>query len=229
MTSGRRNGVIVAIDGPSGAGKSTITRLLADKIGYIHLDTGAMFRSVALAVHRAGVSPDDDSLLADVCRSIRIEFDRTGDSYRVLLNGEDVTTEIRRPEISLLTSVISTKAPVRETLLAQQRAMAKDGGVILEGRDIGTVVFPDAEIKFFLSATAEERGKRRYLELLAKGEAVSLDQTVSQVVARDLQDEGREIAPLRMAADAIFIDSTSLSQEQVLDLMISEIENRSRS
>jgi CMP/dCMP kinase len=217
--STRANGVIVAIDGPSGAGKSSLTKLLAQRLGYIHIDTGAMFRSVALSAQRAGIACDDDQGLAQLCRGIEIAFSRNGAGMRVLLNGEDVSGAIRSEEIGLLTSCISARKPVRDALLAMQRKMGAAGGVILEGRDIGTVVFPDAEVKFFLSASAEERGRRRYLELAARGEQVTLEETIAKVVARDRQDEGREHAPLRQAEDAICIDSTALSIDQVLELM----------
>lgn len=215
----RRNGLIVAIDGPSGAGKSTITRMLAERLGYIHIDTGAMFRAMALAVKRAGISPDDEEALVDVCRNVDLSFVRDDGCCRVMSNGEDVSAEIRTPEISLLTSLISARKPVRDILLQLQREMGNDGGVILEGRDIGTVVFPDAEVKFFLSASAEERGRRRYLELRASGEAVTLKQTIAEVIQRDDQDARREHAPLRRAADAVEIDSTGLSIAEVLALM----------
>jgi len=211
--------VIVAIDGPSGAGKSSLTKLLARRLGYLHIDTGAMFRSVALSAQRAGIASDDDAALEKLCRGLDIAFSRDGETVRVLLNGEDVSGAIRNEEIGLLTSSISARKPVRDALLAMQRKMGESGGVILEGRDIGTVVFPDAEVKFFLSASAEERGRRRYLELAARGEQVTLEETIAKVVARDRQDEGREHAPLRQAEDAICIDSTTLSIEQVLELM----------
>ncbi len=218
--------LIVAIDGPSGAGKSTITRMLADRLGYIYIDTGAMFRAVALAVLRAGVDPDDEAALAAICARTTISFARTNGCCSVLLNGEDVGGLIRTPEISLLTSRVSAKKTVREMLLRSQRHMGAAGGVILEGRDIGTVVFPDAEVKFFLSASAQERGKRRYLELKAKGVEVSLETTIAEVIQRDEQDSAREHAPLRKAADAVVVDSTGLSVEEVLVLMEETIRER---
>jgi len=216
---GRVNGVIVAIDGPSGAGKSSLTRLLAARLGYVHIDTGAMFRAVALMARRAGVACEDDAGLAKLCRGIGIGFERDGESCRVLVNGEDVSSAIRTEEVGLLTSCISARKPVRDALLAMQREMGEKGGVILEGRDIGTVVFPDAEVKFFLSASAEERGRRRFLELEARGEEATLAETIAKVICRDRQDEGREHAPLKQAADAIAIDSTCLGIEEVLELM----------
>jgi len=212
-------GVVVAIDGPSGAGKSTVARLLAERLGYLYIDTGAMFRAVALAVRRAMVKPDDDESLGRICASLEISFERDEKGYRVLSNGEDVSEAIRTPEISQLTSRISAKKAVRDILLHEQRRMGRSGNVVLEGCDIGSVVFPDAEVKFFLSASPEERGRRRYLELLAKGEDVTLEKTVSEVAARDARDEQREVAPLRMADDAVLIDSTGVSIEDVLSRM----------
>ena len=220
------NGVIVAIDGPSGAGKSSITKLLARRLGYLHIDTGAMFRAVALMAQRAGISCEDDAGLAELCRGLSITFECEDGSCRVLVNGEDVSSAIRSEEVGLLTSCISARKPVRDALLDMQRTMGQAGGVILEGRDIGTVVFPDAEVKFFLFASAEERGKRRYLELAARGEKVTLEETIARVVCRDRQDEGREHAPLKQASDAVPVDSTALSIDEVLDFMERTVKGR---
>ncbi|MDD2319391.1 MAG: (d)CMP kinase [Geobacteraceae bacterium] len=216
---GLDKGIVVAIDGPSGAGKSTVARLLAERLGYLYIDTGAMFRTVALAVKQANISPEDEQALAAVCRELEIAFERRDGAYRVLANGKDVSEAIRTPEISLLTSRISTKKAVRDVLLHEQRRMGQDGNVVLEGRDIGSVVFPDAEVKFFLSASPEERGKRRFLELQAKGEKVTLEQTIAEVAARDAQDEQREHAPLRRANDAYLVDSDGISVDEVLGRM----------
>ena len=215
----RPDGLIIAIDGPSGAGKSTITRLLSKRLNYLHIDTGAMYRAVAFAVQRAGISAEDDAALTGLCRETDIAFDRSDGCCHVLLNGEDVTDVIRTPEISLLTSKISAQKVVRDFLAGLQQGLGKNGGVVLEGRDIGTVVFPDADVKFFLSASAEERGKRRYLELKARGEDVCLERTVAEVAQRDDQDARREHAPLRRADDAIDVDSTKLSIEEVVAFM----------
>lgn len=229
MTAGgEKAGLIVAIDGPSGAGKSTITKALADRLGYIHIDTGAMFRAVALSARRAGVDGADDEGLARLCASLEIAFARNNGCCRVMANGEDVTEAIRTPEISLLTSAISARKVVRDFLLEVQRRMGRMGGVILEGRDIGTVVFPDADVKFFLSASVEERGRRRWLELAARGERVTLEETIAAVARRDEQDSGREHAPLRRAADAVDVDSTGLSIEEVLARMESVVREKER-
>jgi cytidylate kinase len=222
----RTNGAIIAIDGPSGAGKSTITRLLAERLGYLHIDTGAMFRAVALVVKRTGLDIADERALTELCKGLSISFCRSDRGQTVLLNGEDVSDAIRTPEISLLTSTVSSVKCVRENLLERQRDMGIKGGVVLEGRDIGTVVFPDAEVKFFLTASMAERGRRRYLELKDKGEEVTLEDTMAQVAQRDDQDEQREHAPLRRAPDAITIDSSLLSIEEVLALMEGEIRER---
>ncbi len=221
----RPKGLIIAIDGPSGAGKSTITRLLAERLGYIHIDTGAMFRAVALAAKRAGIASDDEKALDALCRGLSISFNRSGSGCRVFMNGEDVSEAIRTPDISILTSGVSAVKSVRQCLKARQREMGMAGGVVLEGRDIGTVIFPDAEVKFFLTASAEERGRRRFLELRAKGEDVTLEGTIAAVARRDAQDEQREHAPLRQASDAIAIDSSALTIEEVLQLMIEKIQD----
>jgi cytidylate kinase len=215
----RKNGIIIAVDGPSGAGKSTITRRLARRLGYVHLDTGAMYRTVALLALRQGISADADPDLDRLCAGLDIVFEREDGGFRVLANGEDVSALIRTPEISLLTSRVSARKVVRDHMQRLQRHLGENGGVILEGRDIGTVVFPDAEAKFFLSASVEERGRRRYLEHREKGEDVSLETTISEVAQRDAQDEQREHAPLRRADDAVDIDSTGLTIDQVLDTM----------
>jgi cytidylate kinase len=213
--------LIVAIDGPSGAGKSSVTRALADRLGYLHIDTGAMFRVVALQAKRGGINPGDDTALAKLCAGLEIDLRES----RVLANGEDVTAAIRSPDVSLLTSTVAAQPSVREYLLVLQRQMGRNGGVVLEGRDIGTVVFPDADVKFYLTASASERGKRRYEELKAKGMNVSLEQTIIDVEQRDEQDSRREHAPLRRADDAVEIDSTTLTPQQVIDLMVSVVQS----
>jgi len=215
----RDKGIIIAIDGPSGAGKSTLARLLAERLGYLQIDTGAMYRAAALLISRAAIDLDDLLTLDQFCRRLDISLSIIDGHQTVIANGDDVTGQIRTPEMSLLTSRISSLKPVRDALLKSQRQMGCTGGVVLEGRDIGTVVFPDAELKFYLSASAEERGRRRFDELTAKGEQVSLQETIEDVIKRDRQDSGREIAPLCQAEDAIAIDSSALTVDQVLDLM----------
>lgn len=220
--------LIVAIDGPSGAGKSSVTKALAERLGYVHIDTGAMFRVIALCVLRNGINPDDHDALAAICAGLTIDFAVIDGVSRVFANGEDVSSAIRSPEISLLTSVVAAVPAVRQHLLLQQRNMGARGGVVLEGRDIGTVVFPDADIKFYLTASVEERGRRRFAELSAKGVAVTLDQTVAEVVQRDYQDMHRASAPLRRADDAIEVDSSDHSLEEVIGLMETKIHSLER-
>ena len=226
MKNGMANaakGLIIAIDGPSGAGKSTVTKLLADRLGYIYVDTGAMFRAVALAAKRACVSVDDEAALIGLCRGIDIAFARDNGCCRVMVNGEDVSEAIRTPEVSLLTSKISAKKPVREFLLHQQREMGKTGGVVLEGRDIGTVVFPDADVKFFLTASAEERARRRHAELQAKGDPQSFEEVLADQLRRDRDDSQRAVAPLRPADDAIAIDTTGTPLAEVVERIVREV------
>ena len=218
--------LIIAIDGPSGVGKSTLSRRLAEKLGYVNIDTGAMYRSVALAAYRAGIATDDEKALDQLCARLDIRFVRQDGLERVLLNGEDVSDNIRTPEVSLLSSQVSAQPAVRRAMLCLQRQMGEGGGVVLEGRDIGTVVFPAAEVKFFLAATARERAKRRYLELKAKGLDVDLAQTLAEVEARDAADCGRQHAPLRQAEDAVLIDTTALDIDQVLDRMLEVVAER---
>jgi len=212
--------LIVAIDGPSGAGKSTLSKALAHQLNYINIDTGAMYRSVALMAQRQDIDLDNQDALQALCNELTIEFIRSTDAETVLVNGEDVSSAIRTPEVSLLTAKVAASPVVREAMVEQQRNMGKSGGVVLEGRDIGSVVFPDAHVKFFLSATARERGRRRYDELCAKGIVVDLEQTIADVELRDQADSEREHAPLVQAEDAVPIDSTQMSIDEVLAEMV---------
>lgn len=215
----RTSGIIIAIDGPSGAGKSTVARLLADRLGYRQIDTGAMYRAAALLISQIVIDLASQSALEDFCQKLDVRLEYVDGHQTVIANGKNVTDQIRTPEMSLLTSRISTLKPVRDALLKSQRLMGAGGGVVLEGRDIGTVVFPDAELKFYLFASAEERGRRRCEELSGKGEQVTLVETIADVVKRDQQDSGRDLAPLRQAEDAIAIDSSSLTVDEVIDIM----------
>ncbi len=216
-------GLVIAIDGPSGAGKSTIARLLAARLGYLQIDTGAMYRAAALLLSRSGLDLADGDGVARFCDALRVRLETEDGVQRVFANGEDVSAQIRTPEVSLLTSRVSALKPVRDALLLAQREMGRQGGVVLEGRDIGTVVFPDADLKFFLSASPEVRGRRRYDELIARGEQTTLAETIAAVVQRDQQDSMREIAPLRKADDAVEVDSSHLGIEQVVACMESYV------
>jgi len=218
-----KRGFVIAIDGPSGAGKSTVARILADRLGYIYIDTGAMYRAVGWQVKRTGVDPADESKLGDLCERSAITIKRDNNDPRIYMNGIDVTKEIRTPEMGLLASLVSKSPAVRARLLLLQRELGMRGGVVMDGRDIGTVVFPDADVKFFLDASAEERGKRRYLELKASGMNVDLANVTREIRDRDKQDMGRELAPLKKADDALLIDSTSLGIDEIVDKMLSLI------
>ncbi len=218
---------IVAIDGPVGAGKSTVARALARALGFRYLNTGAMYRALALAAQRAGISADDPALeqrLAPLLAAVRIEFD----AERVMLDGADVSAAITDPAIGDLASRLSALGAVRARMVQLQRAAAAGGGVVMEGRDIGTVVFPDAEVKFYLDADVNVRAQRRYAELKEKGEAVTLEQVQAALIERDRRDSTREIAPLRCAADAIVVNSSHLSVAQVVERLTSEIHQRFR-
>ena len=215
----RPDGIVIAIDGPSGAGKSTIARLLAERLGYVQIDTGAMYRAAAFLLDAAGVNLGDLAAVENFCGNLDIRLESVSGRQLVRANGKDVTAQIRTPEMSLLTSRVSALKPVREALLKSQQQMGRRGGVVLEGRDIGTVVFPDAEMKFYLNASVEERGRRRFEELMSKGEQVTIEETIAGVVERDRQDSERDLAPLRQADDAIPIDSSRLSIDEVLTKM----------
>lgn len=213
---------IITTDGPAGAGKSTISRLLAERLSFIYLDTGALYRAVAYHLIQKGYSGNKEQL-TDLCRNIHVELNDLAGRLHVFVNGEDVTMKIRTEEIGLLASRISAVPVVREVLLSVQRDMAAAGGVVAEGRDMGTVVFHDAEIKFFLDASVRERAGRRYRELSERGESASLRDVESDILLRDRQDHERSIAPLIASPDAVHIDSTDKTILQVVDIMMGVI------
>ena len=215
---------MIAIDGPAGAGKGTVARRLAARLGYRLLDTGAMYRELAWSVARAGLGAEDTPALRKHVERVHIDFD--GD--RVVVDERDVTDEIRTPEIAALTSRLSTLGVVRDKLTPVQRRMASTGGVVLEGRDTGTVVSPDAEVKFYLDASLEERARRRQLEMRARGVEVDADTARRDIAARDAQDSSRALAPLRKAPDAIEVDTTGMSVEQVVSVLVEQVERRRR-
>ena len=212
---------IVAIDGPAGAGKSTASRRLAGRIGFVLVDTGAIYRGIALTAKERGISWDDGPALRALAERTQLSF-AVGSSGepRLRIDGVDRAAEIRSPEISAGASAISRHPEVREALLGLQRALGAEGGVVLEGRDIGTVVFPDAEVKIFLTASPEVRGRRRFEELRAQGVEADLDATIEAVRARDRADETRAVAPLRPAPDAEWLDSSAMPMDDVVEKMV---------
>ncbi len=209
--------LLVAIDGPAGAGKSSVSRLLAKQLGYRYLDTGALYRAIGLLAVESNVSPEDVLSLAGICKTATISL--THDSIHV--GRRDISSEIRRPEISEAASKVSAHPEVRAALLGLQRRLGASGAAVIEGRDIGTVVFPNADIKIFLDASIEERGRRRYVQLKdTSGDEISLEQIIQDIAQRDKRDSERDAAPLRPAVDAVYLDSTKLTRQQVVDRMI---------
>lgn len=218
--------MIVAIDGPAGAGKSTIARRLAGTLGAVYIDTGAMYRCVGLLALRAGVDCDDLARLGELARTARIEF--VPGSPRVLLNGEDVTAAIRTSEVSSAASKVSAAAEVRRAMVERQRRMGAEQSVVMEGRDIGSVVFPEAEVKIFLDADSSVRAGRRVIELEEKGESTPVEEVARQIRERDQRDSTRAEAPLVVAPGAIRVDTSNLSIEQVEQVILGIIRERER-
>jgi CMP/dCMP kinase len=218
--------LVVAIDGPAGAGKSTVSRRLAVRLGYRLLDTGAIYRAVALVAQRAGTAWDDGAGCAAIARALDIDFAFDGADNKVQLGGQDVSAAIRTPEISQGASRVSALPEVRAALLDLQRRLGAAGGVVAEGRDIGTVVFPDAGAKFFLTASPEVRARRRFEELRAAGKEVDEAATWKEIVERDERDSTRAAAPLKQADDAILVDSSGLDADAVVARMESEVRLR---
>ena len=219
---------VVAIDGPAGAGKSTVTKRVSDELGYLLVDTGALYRAVALAAQRAGVSWDDSGPLGELAYQLvkerAVELGNQNSSgFAVKLRGEDVSLAIREPSVSQGASKVSAVPAVREALLDMQRQAGAAGGVVLEGRDIGSVVFPGAEAKFFLTASIDVRARRRFDELLSRGGTPELSEVQREVAERDLRDSTRPIAPLKQASDAVIIDSSVLSIDQVVARIVARV------
>ncbi|HEY0004298.1 MAG TPA: (d)CMP kinase [Pyrinomonadaceae bacterium] len=218
--------LIISIDGPSGAGKSTLGRMLARELNLLYLDTGAMYRAVALAVLESGLSTSDARSVAELAAQAKLSLSGDPDSLRVALDGRDVSEAIRTEEVSQTASIISTIPEVRRTLVRQQRELGRQGGVVLDGRDAGTVVFPDADVKFFLTAAPEKRAERRYEEDRMKSRDTSFEQTLADIGVRDRRDVTRADSPLAPAPDAVLIDSTELSIEEVFEQMMKAIRER---
>jgi cytidylate kinase len=213
-------GKVIAIDGPSGAGKSTIAKIIAERLGFQFLDTGALYRAVALYLRKKGINPEDsDSEILEALKDVAISFNNS----KVLVNNEDVSTEIRSTEIGHYASVFSARKPVRDFLFNVQRKAAINNNIVAEGRDMTTVVFPDAWKKFYLDASLESRAERRFFQLKELGINISIEEAIKDVRERDIRDSSRDIAPLRRSDDSIYIDTTSLSMQEVIEKILNYI------
>ena len=222
--------MIIAIDGPSGAGKSTLGKMLAKKLGLLYLDTGAMYRAVALGVMRAGLSLDDAKAIAELATDAKIDLVGEPDAMKIYLDGDDVSVDIRTLEIAQAASVVSTISEVRRIMVEHQRAigLSAPGGCVLEGRDIGSVVFPNADIKFFLTAKPEARARRRHTEDQVKGRISTYEQTLAEINERDDRDVNRRDSPLTIAEEAVVIDTSELDLSEVFEQMLERVrDNRS--
>ena len=216
--------IAVAIDGPAGAGKSTIARRLAKSLNYIYVDTGALYRTVALSVMQSKVDSDDVSAVASHLNKISVDITYKGDEQRVLLNDNDVSDLIRTPEVSMMASKTSAIPEVRAFLLGLQRKLADEHNVVMDGRDIATVVLPDAKVKIFLTASPEVRAKRRYDELIQKGEKVEFSEVIADLIQRDEQDMNRAVAPLKPSKQSVIVDTSDLDLEQAVAAMKSVVD-----
>lgn len=216
----------IAIDGPAGAGKSTIARMAAAKLGYIYVDTGAMYRAMALYFIRQGIGPKEEERIAAACPDAWITIRHQDGVQRVFLNGEDVSDRIRTEEVGNMASAASVYPPVRAHLLELQRGLAASSDVIMDGRDIGTCILPDADLKVFLTASSRVRAKRRFLELKEKGIACNLEEIEQDIVERDQRDMNRAVSPLRQAEDAVYLDSSGMTAEEVAEAIIAEARSR---
>ncbi len=217
--------LLITIDGPAGAGKTTVSRSLAKRLGYRYIDTGALYRGVAFEAKSKGLSHDDDAGLENLCVSLDLKFVFAEEGSRLFSNNKNITDQIRNPEISMLASAVSARPVARRYLLGLQRDMGAEKGVVFEGRDMGTVVFPGADIKFFLDASRKTRALRRYEELSSKT-SLTIEEIEQDINCRDENDRTRSLAPLKAADDAIIIDSTDLSADEVVELMLSHIDRK---
>lgn len=218
----------IAIDGPAGAGKSTIARKAAKNLSFIYVDTGAMYRAMGLYFLRQGISPEDSEKIEEACEQIQVSITYENGEQQVLLNGENVSKEIRREEVGNMASKTSANSKVREKLVALQRELAEKENVVMDGRDIGTQVLPHATVKIYLTASSRERARRRYLELKEKGMETDLDEIEADIKERDHRDMTREISPLRQAEDAVLIDASFMNIEQVTQAVLQAFEEKRR-
>ncbi len=216
--------LLITIDGPAGAGKTSVSRELADRLNYKYIDTGALYRGVALEARFAGVGQDDDTGLENLCSTLNLNFVKDERGLRLLSNNSDITDQIRTPEISMMASAVSARPVVRKYLLDLQRNLGREKGVVFEGRDMGTVVFPDADKKFYLDASQKARAIRRYRELESKT-FQTLEDVEREIGLRDENDGKREVAPMKPADDAVIVDSTDLSVNDVVEMMLAYILN----
>lgn len=215
--------IIIAIDGPAGSGKSTVAKFIAKKLNFLYIDTGAMYRAITLGVIRAGINPQNAEAITSFAENCRVNLERFCDGdIKVNLNNEDVTTAIRSQEVNSYVSEVARIKNVRSIMVKEQRRLGKNGNAVLEGRDIGTVVFPNARFKFFLDASVDERAKRRYKEVKDK-QSITLNEITNNVKTRDQIDSNRDIAPLKKADDAIYIDTTNMTIEEVVNLILDKI------
>jgi len=217
--------LLITIDGPAGSGKTTVSRTLAEKLGYVYVDTGSLYRGVAYEAKQQGIAPDDDAALENLCARIELRMVRTGAGTRLFSGGTDISDNLRTPEMSMMASAVSARKVVRQALLGIQRELGAKKRAVFEGRDMGTVVFPDADVKFFLTADLHTRAMRRYKELLENAEQ-TLEAVAADMKKRDENDAARDVAPLKPAADAVILDSTGLSVETVVGEMMKRVSEK---
>lgn len=222
----KRKKLIIAIDGPAGAGKSTIGKLIASNLGYVYVDTGALYRAIGYLAIENKIDMSSEKALTELALHTTLAYEQTKGGTRLIANGEDVTGKIRTQEVSLAASKVSSYEGVRKSLLDIQRDIGKNGGIVIDGRDIGTVIFPDAEVKFFLDANSAERANRRYKEQISRGEKVDAKRVLEEMNKRDRDDSSRECAPLKIADDAIYIDTTGKNVTEVLAETLNYIEKQ---